>query len=445
MTTPDLSPGPRPGTRPGADGSAPGPADASSAAGATATSPHPAPWSEPPRHLAWALGLTETISWGTLYFTFTVFIEPMSQTLGYGKPFLAGGYSLGLLVWALCSFAVGRLLDRAPARWVMGTGSVLAGLGLMLWAWSPNPTLFLLMWVPLGLAMATTLYEPAFVVLRQAYGDGYQKSIVIVTLVAGFASTIFIPLAQWLVLHIGWRGTLLIFAALNLLVCAPLHARLRFTPHPTYASVQPVAPLGGGSPGIATLALRDPVFWSVVLAFTALAVVASLLGAHLIPMLNEKGLPVGEQLMVAALIGPAQVIGRLAMARMPSRQPVRIALPVYVVMGLGLLTLALGHGKWLMLAAVLYGCANGINTMLRAMAMPELISRHHYATLNGLMMTPVLLMQAIAPWLGALLWSAAGGYWLMLWVMVALALAALGAFAYALRRRGMLGAPPAAA
>lgn len=149
--------------------------------------------------------------------------------------------------------------------------------------------------------------------------------------------------------------------------------------------------------------------------------------------------------MVAALIGPAQVIGRLAMARMPSRQPVRIAMPVYLVMSLGLLTLALGHGKWLMLAAVLYGCANGINTMLRAMAMPELISRHHYATLNGLMMTPVLLMQAIAPWLGALMWSAAGGYWLMLWVMVALALAALGAFAYALRRRGMLGAPPAAA
>lgn len=401
----------------------------------------------PPPRLAWVLGLTETISWGTLYFCFTVFIEPMSHSLGYGKPFLAGGYSLGLLVWALCSFAVGRLLDRVPARWVMGCGSVLAAVGLLLWAWSPSPTLFLLMWVPLGLAMATTLYEPAFVVLRQAYGDSYQKSIVIVTLVAGFASTIFIPLAQWLVLHVGWRATLVGFAALNLLVCAPLHARLRYRHHPGYAPVQPVSPVsslaGGAEPGIASTALREPVFWSVVLAFTALAVVASLLGAHLIPMLNEKGLPVGEQLIVAALIGPAQVIGRLAMARLPARQPVRIALPVYIVMSAGLLTLALGYGWWLMLAAVLYGCANGINTMLRAIAMPELISRHHYATLNGLMMTPVLLMQAAAPWLGALLWRAAGGYWLMLWVMVALALTALGSFAFALRRRGMLGPTPA--
>ncbi|MBF6986419.1 MFS transporter [Cupriavidus sp. IK-TO18] len=404
----------------------------------------PAQPATPPRRLVWILGLTETISWGTLFFAFTVFIEPMIRSTGWSRPFLAGGYSLGLLVWAMCSFAVGRLLDRAPARRVMGAGSVLAGLGLLLWAWSPFPAMFLLMWVPIGLAMATTLYEPAFVVLRQAYGDQYQKPIMIVTLMAGFASTIFVPLAQWLVLHAGWRPTLVGFAVLNLLVCAPLHARMRYAMHPTYSGT-PTAGADAGSTGIARTTLRQPVFWAVVLAFTATAVVASLLGAHLIPMLTEKGLPVSQQLVVAALIGPAQVAGRMLMMRAAVRHPVRLSLPVYLLMSAGLLCFALGHGAWLMVAAVLYGCANGVNTMLRAMAMPELISRHHYATLNGLMMTPVLLMQAAAPWLGALLWRAAGGYWLMLWVMLALALGALLAFGYALHRRGLLrvaGAAP---
>ncbi|MEN7531250.1 MFS transporter [Cupriavidus sp. DL-D2] len=399
----------------------------------TATAPHLSP-----RQIIWTLGITEIISWGTLYFTFTVFLEPMHQALGFGKPFLAGGFSLGLLVWAMCSFAVGRLLDRVPARKVMGCGSVLAAAGLLLWAWCPSPTVFLLMWIPLGLAMASTLYEPAFVVLRQAFGDSYQKPIVKVTLFAGFASTIFIPIGQWLVLHLGWRETLVIFAALNLFVCAPLHARLRYAVHATYSGT----PFPGGaspaSQGIARATLREPVFWAVVAAFTATAVIASLLGAHLIPMLTEKGMPVGQQLIVAALIGPAQVAGRLAMARLPISQPVRLSMPVYVVMSVGLICLTFGHGYWLMVAAICYGIANGVNTMLRAMAMPELISRHHYATLNGLMMTPVLLMQAAAPWFGALLWRAAGGYWLMLWVMVALALGALGAFAYALHQRGLL-------
>jgi len=398
----------------------------------------------PPRQILWTLGVTEIISWGTLYFAFTVFIEPMHQSLGYSKPFLAGGFSLGLLVWAMCSFAVGRLLDRVPARKVMGAGSVLATIGLMLWAWCPSPAMFLLMWIPLGVAMASTLYEPAFVVLRQAWGDGYQKPIVHVTLLAGFASTIFIPLAQWLVIHLGWRQTLVIFAALNLFVCVPLHARLRYAVHPSYAHTG--SPLGGAaSSGIARMTLRQPVFWAVVLAFTATAVIASLLGAHLIPLLTEKGMPVAQQLVLAALIGPAQVAGRLVMARLPIDQPVRLSMPVYVVMCIGLVCLAIGNGYWLMFAAICYGCANGVNTMLRAMAMPELISRHHYATLNGLMMTPVLLMQAAAPWFGALLWRAGGGYWLMLWVMVALAIAALGAFAFALYQRGLLrtGTAPA--
>lgn len=406
--------------------------------------PEPArPAALSPRQIVWTLGITEIISWGTLYFTFTVFIGPMHETLGFSKPFLAGGFSLGLLVWAMCSFAVGRLLDRVPARKVMGIGSVLAAIGLLLWAWSPSPTMFLLMWIPLGLAMSSTLYEPAFVVLRQAFGDSYQKPIVHVTLLAGFASTIFIPIGQWLVLHLGWRGTLVIFAALNLFICAPLHARLRYTVHPSYAGT--AVPGAGSPPSITRSTLRQPVFWAVVLAFTATAVIASLLGAHLIPMLTEKGMPVAQQLIVAALIGPAQVAGRLAMARLPISHPVRLSMPVYIVMSLGLLCLTLGYGYWLMFAAVCYGCANGVNTMLRAMAMPELISRHHYATLNGLMMTPVLLMQAAAPWFGALLWRAAGGYWLMLWVMVALAVGALAAFAFALHQRGLLrpGAVPA--
>lgn len=397
------------------------------------------------RKLVWALGITEVISWGTLYFSFTVFIGPMSQALGYSKPFLAGGFSLGLLVWALCSFAVGRLLDRVPARRVMCAGSLLAGAGMLLWAWSPSPAAFLLTWLPLGLAMSTTLYEPAFLVLRQAFGDGYQKPILSLTLIAGFSSTIFVPLAQWLVLHLGWQPTLLVFAALNLLVCAPLHARLRYAIHPSYAAPASPLPEGAAGAGIARATLRQPVFWAVVAAFTATAVIASLLGAHLIPMLTEKGMPLSQQLMVAALIGPAQVVGRTVMMRLPVSHPVRLSMPVYAVMALGLLGFALGAGGWLMLAAVIYGCANGVNTMLRAMAMPELISRHHYATLNGLMMTPVLLMQAAAPWFGALLWRAAGGYWLMLWLMVALALAALAAFAFALQQRGLLraGAAPA--
>ncbi len=392
------------------------------------------------RRLVLLLGLAQTVSWGTLYFTFTVFLAPMHDTLGWARPFLAGGFSLGLLVWALCSFWVGRALDRWPARRVMGAGTVLAAGSLLAWSLVSDQTAFLLLWLPMGVAMATTLYDPAFVVLRQAFGDAYQRPIIGLTLIAGFSSTICIPLAQWGAEHIGWRHTLQVFALAQVLVCLPVHLRLRVRPpqHASASTTDDPAPIHASA---WRMVLRLPVFWAVVLAFVAISLIATVLGAHLIPLLSEKGVPTGRQLLIAALIGPAQVLGRLAMMRFRLAHPVRVAPVTYAAMTVALILLALSSGPLLLAFALIYGAANGINTMLRAIAMPELVSRNQYATLNGLMMTPVLLAQASAPWLGALLWKATGGYAAVEWAMVACALIALCAFTYGLRHARTRSAP----
>ncbi|WP_343548571.1 MFS transporter [Ralstonia sp.] len=384
------------------------------------------------RRLVLLLGLAQMVSWGTLYVTFTVFLAPMHDTLGWARPFLAGGFSLGLLVWAVCSFWVGRALDRWPARRVMGTGTVLAASSLLAWSLVSNETAFLLLWLPMGVAMATTLYDPAFVVLRQAFGDAYQRAIIGLTLIGGFSSTLCIPLAQWGVEHLGWRHTLQLFALAHVLICLPIHTRLRVRP-PVHASAEALDPTALVHASAWRMVLRLPVFWAVVLAFVATSLIATVLGAHLIPLLTEKGVPTRHQLLIAALIGPAQVLGRLTMVRLRLAHQVRIAPWIYGAMAAALVLLALSSGPLLIGFALIYGAANGVNTMLRAIAMPELVSRRQYATLNGLMMTPVLLAQASAPWLGALLWKATGGYATVEWAMVTAALVALGAFRYALR------------
>jgi len=401
------------------------------------------PGSPEGRRLVLLLGLAQMVSWGTLYFTFTVFLAPMHDTLGWARPFLAGGFSLGLLVWALCSFWVGRALDRWPARRVMGAGTVLAAGSLLAWSLVSSETAFLLLWLPMGVAMATTLYDPAFVVLRQAFGDAYQRPIIGLTLIAGFSSTVCIPLAHWGVEHIGWRHTLQVFALAQVLICLPIHLRLRVRPpaHAHATVVDDAAPIHASA---WRLALRMPVFWAVVLAFVAVSLIATVLGAHLIPLLSEKGVPTSRQLLIAALIGPAQVLGRLAMMRSRPAHPVRIAPWTYIAMAGALVLLALSSGPLLIVFALVYGAANGINTMMRAIAMPELVSRSQYATLNGLMMTPVLLAQASAPWLGALLWRATGGYAAVEWAMVAAALVALAAFTYGLRHAQTRPVPTAA-
>src|SRR5256712_1745471 len=71
----------------------------------------------------------------------------------------------------------------------------------------------------MGLAMAATLYEPAFAAVVGWFPmQGRDRALLVVTLVAALASTIFMPFEAWLVGRLGWRGTL---AALALILAAP--------------------------------------------------------------------------------------------------------------------------------------------------------------------------------------------------------------------------------
>jgi MFS family permease len=71
-----------------------------------------------------ALGLTETVSWGVLYYAFSVFLVPMQRELGWSTGTLTGAYSLALLLSGLAAPLVGRWLDRHGPRMLMTAGSV---------------------------------------------------------------------------------------------------------------------------------------------------------------------------------------------------------------------------------------------------------------------------------------------------------------------------------
>src|SRR5437588_12638875 len=71
------------------------------------------------------LGITETISWGVLYYAFSVFLQPMQTDLGWSRGATTGAFSLALVVSGLAAIPVGRWLDRHGARLLMSGGSCL--------------------------------------------------------------------------------------------------------------------------------------------------------------------------------------------------------------------------------------------------------------------------------------------------------------------------------
>jgi len=385
-----------------------------------------------------ALGITQIVSWGSIYYAFAVLLEPLQRDLGAGKSEIAGAYSVALLVSGLCATSIGRTIDRIGGRRVMTLGSVGAVLLLASLSQVQSAAALYVIWAGLGVAMAATLYEPAFVVIAQVYRANYRRALTVLTLFGGFASTVFWPLTTLLVEHYGWRGAALGLAAINLLVCVPLHAWV--LPRSSGATT-PAAQ--AKARGATVRVWADRRFRALTLAFLAHYVVVSAIAAHLIAMLLARGLTPTAAAGIGALIGPMQVAGRIvefgASRWLQVGQMGRIAaaaLPVSLIALLWADASTIG----LIVFALLFGGGNGVMTIVRGALPVEMYGRDNYGAIAGALATPGLMARAAGPIFAALLWSTLGSYeWA---TAVLIAVAAAGALAFAYATHAAAGAPP---
>jgi len=264
-------------------------------------------------------------------------------------------------------------------------------------------------WAGLGAVMAATLYDPAFAVITRLFSTNYRRAITALTLFGGFASTVFWPLTQFLIAAIGWREALLVLAALNLLVCVPVHWRV-LPPGGAGAGTRSAVPAATGA---FRTALRTPVFYLLTIAFTGNALVFSATQVHLMSMLQAKQLSAASAALVGAMIGPMQVTGRVlefAFASRLSASTVGILAMAFLPIALWLLSIAGVQWPLLVAFAVVYGIGNGAMTIVRGAIPAELFGRDAYGAINGAMAAPVTVAKAAGPLVAALLFAWLGGY-----------------------------------
>jgi MFS family permease len=386
--------------------------------------------------MVWILAVAQVISWGSLYYAFSLFVVPMQETLGWSRPLLNGALSLGLLSTGAVAFPVGAWIDRRGGRTVMTLSSLLGGLLLLAWARVEAPWAFYLIWVLIGVSMAGVLYEPAFAVITATFGPDARRAITALTLVGGFASTIFMPLTQLLIATLGWRQALLVLGGLNLAVCLPLHTL--FVPASTASSPPRLIPLAeettSTTDDLHTI-VRGRVFWGLAIWFTAANATASGFVFQFVPLLTTWGVGMTAILTSVALIGPMQVAGRIVLMLFSARLETReIGTAVVILLPAAILSLLLlAHTPvWLGLSAALYGAGNGIMTIARGTAVADLIGRTHYGAINGALTIPTMVAKSLAPVATAAIWTATGDTSLMLWTLLGSALVGAVGFLLAL-------------
>lgn len=380
------------------------------------------------------LGIAQICSWGTLYYAFPQIAAAMELELGWSKTELYGAATVGLLLSALVAVPVGTAIDRGYGRWIMSGGSVLAGLLLIAWGWVGSLALFYVLLAGVGAMQAATLYEPAFAVIARRAGlHSARNGITALTLWGGFASTVFIPLTQILLDQMGWRLTLEVLGATNIIVCGALY----------YAVIDPrrdqyrPPPHEDGARRPIRAAMRQPVFWGLAVAFTLFTASFSAFTYHLYPIMLERGFTAQSVVFAMAFIGPAQVAGRiLVRIFMPSVSARRLGSVVVVGFPIAMGLLLVGPPLlWVVCAvALIYGAANGIMTIVRGIAIPEMVSRDGYGAINGALAVPMVLARALSPLAAAWLWALSGSYAGVLMALVALAMTMAGAFWWAATR-----------
>lgn len=381
------------------------------------------------------LSLGQLISWGLVYYTFPLFVGPMGQELGWPRSGMFGALSAGLLVAGLCSIPVGAWIDRGHGRKLMTGGSLLAAALLLGWPRIDSLPLFYAMWLGLGACQAVLLYEPAFAIITRVYGPRYRQAILLMTFVGGLASTFGIPFTQFLIERVGWRGSLEVLAAINAAV-AVIH--WLFIPGPQVKPV-PIAetrPPADGAQKKSPLAtaVRVPAFWGLVVAFAGYGLAFSAMSFHLIPLLDDRGVPTGVVMAIIALIGPMQVVGRvLLMVGQQHISTIQLGAGIYFAFPIAMAMLAFGISDvyGLILFAIIYGVANGLITILRGMAVPEFIGPEGYGVVSGALTMPTNMMRAAGPIVASLAWGAFGGYTPVLWGLAGIMLVAACGFAAA--------------
>jgi predicted MFS family arabinose efflux permease len=284
------------------------------------------------------------------------------------------------------------------------------------------------------LSLAATLYEPVFAVITRLYPTTYGLRITVLTLVGGFASTVFIPLTKVLIDALGWRPALLVLAACNLVICLPIHALGLRDPAIREEATLRIDRTTTAEPF--RRALRHPVFWALGAGFTLYTAVLSALTFHLIPLLTDRGVPTATMLGAIAAFGPSQVGGRIVLLAFRRRATAafagRLAFAAYPA-SVAILLIFPASTAALFAFSILFGAANGVLTIVRGIAVPELLWREGYGAINGALTLPVNIARGLAPFGAALIWSKAGDYDAVLWTSIACGIAGTLAFWYASR------------
>ena len=383
----------------------------------------------------WLLAIGQTAGYASLVYIFGAIILSLESGSGWTRAELALGPTLALVAQAILAPFMGRLVDKGRGGLLLGGSAIVGALCLALLSRVESLVAWYALWLLIGAAQAAGLYETCFSLLTRRLGPEARRGIIRVTLVAGFASTFAFPLGAWSGSALGWRGAILLFAAIQLFLTLPVNVLGVTLLRRGERRGGPLVPTPKGA---ILRTLRQPEFWALAVFFGLLMGNHMILTTYALPVLTERGASQALAVLVASSVGPMQVAGRVLLmlggARIPAGGAAR-AIALGMVLSSGALLIVSGQVWLFFIYAIGQGASIGVQSILRPLLTAEALGPENFGANSGALAMAPLLASAAAPVFGALL-IGAGGVTLLLSVTLTMGLIAF-ASALWLRARGI--------
>lgn len=381
---------------------------------------------------------------GTITYAYGIFLPAMSQEFGWSRSSLSGPYTLFLIIGGMLGPLAGSTIARFGARKNIVFCNIFAALGLLgmsqvndLW----QVYLFFGFMASVGIAFAE--YLPVTTIINNWFIRRRSFAMGLLFTSGGVAGFIFPPLICSFITSAGWRLSWIILAAIHLVLTVILAGILiRSAPEElgqvpdgtaenvwldklSFLSSKPVY----STPVDWTLgeALRAPALWLLIIIFSVILFVLTLLTTHQVAYLQDlKYSPLASASALGLMLGTS-IVGRILSGILGMRFAGRYLAAVFLaLMCLGVLCLINATG---IIFVYLYALFAGIGFGGMIVLMPNLISayfgRASYPRITGWMMPVVTLAFAGGPLMAGFFYDATGTYLMPFGIAAALLFACI--------------------
>lgn len=331
------------------------------------------------------LGITTTVGYGTLYYSFSIMSQEFQKEFLWSKYFIFGIFSIGILIGGLLAPIIGRLLDNHGARLVMTIGSLLCAIGLFGISFVNSKFEYIIAIIYLQVVSTLVLYEAAFVAFSQLAKSHARLPIIQITLIAGFSSTIFWPLINSLLCIVTWREVYQILSLFHIFVAFPLHflvikKDLNISSHDEKLDDK-------AKEFKLNAKQRKNSMLLLAVIFSLIAIPITVTQTHFMGVLCEFGIELDIAVILGALIGPSQVAARALELFYFSKKftPIYTAFFATFVMFLGYMFFLCCYDNIYLafLFIIFYGAGQGLSDIIRGSIPLYLFGRDGYGKRTG--------------------------------------------------------------